>query len=339
MRLIHYILIALTTLTISTAVIGCNGPATKAAPTIATDTVMAPLGSFSADSAMQYARHQVAFGPRTPGSEAHDKCTEWLAAILRAAGADTVMILGNTVTAWDGNTLPIKNVFARFAPEATARIILLAHYDTRPWADQMSDEATRDTPIDGANDGASGVAVLLEVARNLGMQRPDIGVDILLTDCEDYGARSDARVDQQTANESWCLGARDFADNMPYTATTLPRYGILLDMVGGRGARFNREYLSATLAPQPTARVWSTAAKMGLAHRFPMSVGGAVTDDHLPLIEAGIPVTDIIESAASNTGSFPATWHTTDDNIDNIDPEAMADAGRVVLNVIYTEKP
>lgn len=326
-------------MSISTAVIGCSGTATKAAPAAAADSVMAPIGNFSADSAMLYARRQVEFGPRTPGSQAHDACADWLVATLRSAGADTVMVLGNPATAWDGTTLPVKNIFARFAPDATSRVILLAHYDTRPWADQMTDEAMRNTPIDGANDGASGVAVLLEVARNLGMQRPDIGVDILLTDCEDYGAPGDAGIDPQTANGSWCLGARDFAANLPYSAANLPRFGILLDMVGGRGARFNREYLSAQLAPMPTARVWATAAKMGLADRFPMTIGGAVTDDHLPLIEAGIPVTDIIESASPATGSFPATWHTTDDNIDNLDPEAMADAGRVVLNVIYTEKP
>lgn len=298
----------------------------------------AERGAFSGDSAMAYASAQVAFGPRTPGSVAHDNCTRWLASELSRLGADTVRILESQAVAWDGNTLPVKNIFAQFNPGSNNRVILLAHYDTRPWADQDADIESRERPIDGANDGASGVAVLLEVARNLGLERPEIGVDILLTDCEDYGARSDIETDARS-DEGWCLGAKHFADNLPYTAAQRPRYGILLDMVGARGARFNREYLSAKLAPGPTAKVWAMARRLKLDDRFPMEIGGAVTDDHLPLIQAGIPVTDIIENASRSTGSFPASWHTHDDNIDNLDPEAMAAAGRVVLNVIYNEKP
>ncbi len=316
----------------------CGSRDASAAGTAAPTDTFVERGAFSGDSAMAYAAAQVAFGPRTPGSASHDDCTRWLASELSRLGADTVSILESQVVAWDGKTLPVKNIFAQFNPGNQNRVILLAHYDTRPWADQDNDTDRREQPIDGANDGASGVAVLLEIARNLGIERPDIGVDILLTDCEDYGMRSDVET-TGASDESWCLGSKHFADNLPYKLTDRPRYGILLDMVGARGARFNREYLSAKLAPGPTAKVWAMARRLKLDDRFPMEIGGAVTDDHLPLIQAGIPVTDIIENASRSTGSFPASWHTHDDNLDNLDPESMAAAGRVVLNVIYNEKP
>lgn len=305
----------------------------------AADTADAPAyeerGAFSADSAMAYAAAQVAFGPRVPGTAAHSRCADWLASELRRHGADTVTVSAAPVTAWNGDRLTIRNIFARFNSRAEARVILLAHYDTRPWADMETDPAAIERPIDGANDGASGVAVLLEVARNLALERPEIGVDILLTDCEDYGARADAPSDE----ESWALGARHFADNLPYAPGQYPRYGILLDMVGAKGARFNREYFSTLQAPAPTAKVWAMASKLGLDDRFPTAMGGAVTDDHMPLINAGIPVTDIIESHSASTGAFPATWHTHADNLSNLSTESLSAAGRVVLNVIYNEKP
>lgn len=294
-------------------------------------------GAFSAESAFAYVKRQVDFGPRVPGTEAHRACADWLVATLHAFGADTISLSGKPVEAWDGTMLPVRNILARYNPDADARILLVAHYDTRPWADQDPDPAMRMKPIDGANDGASGVAVLLEVARNLGIERPTIGVDILLTDCEDYGVREGS--DVSDSGDSWCLGTQRFVRDMPYTASTIPRYGILLDMVGGRDARFNREYFSVSSAQLPTARVWDMARKLGLADAFPMAVGGAITDDHLPLIRAGIPTTDIIENASPSTGSFNPTWHTLADNIDNIDPASLAAAGRVTLNVVYNEKP
>ncbi len=314
----------------------CSG-GSASAETKAEAGTFTEQGAFSADSAFSYVKAQTAMGPRVPGSEAHSACGDWLASRLQDFGADTVSITGTPVKAWDGTTLPVRNVFARYNTDATTRILLVAHYDTRPWADHDPDPSKRLTPIDGANDGASGVGVLLEVARNLGMKRPEIGVDILLTDCEDYGARDDAQVADSEA--TWCLGTQQFVENLPYTAATMPRLGILLDMVGGKDAKFHQEYFSANYAPQPTARVWAMAKKMGLGERFPMSIGGAITDDHIPLLRAGIPTTDIIECANPSTGSFNPTWHTLSDNIDNIDPATLAAAGRVVLNVIYTEKP
>ena len=313
----------------------CTGGGDAAAKTGEAADTFAERGAFSADSAYSFVAAQVAFGPRVPGTEAHRACGEWLAEKLRQFGADTVTVSGTDVRAWDGKTLPVRNILARYNPEAKARVLLVAHYDTRPWADQDSDRTLE--PIDGANDGASGVGVLLEVARNLGLERPEIGVDILLTDVEDYGARDDANVDR--SDLTWCLGTRQWVENMPYTAADMPRFGILLDMVGAPGAKFHREYFSMNSAPLPTARVWAMAAKLGLQDRFPMAAGGAVTDDHLPLIAAGIPTTDIIENANGTTGSFHPSWHTHADNMEAVDPASLAAAGRVTLNVVYNEKP
>lgn len=338
MRISKTVAVVGTSLMLAVAASACSRGADASAATSAarTDTFV-ERGSFSGDTAMEYARRQVKFGPRVPGTEAHGRCAEWLVTTLRGHGADTVRIIESKATAWDGTPLPVRNIFAQYNPEAKARVILLAHYDTRPWADQELDASKRNVPIDGANDGASGVAVLLEIARNLAKAPAGVGVDILLTDCEDYGARNDTTVANES--ESWCIGSRHFASNLPYEPGYMPRYGMLLDMVGGRDARFNREYLSATLAQAPTAKVWAMAARLGLDKRFPQQIGGGVTDDHLPLIEAGIPVTDIIENSSTVTGGFPATWHTHNDNIDNLDPATMEAVGRVVLNVIYNEKP
>lgn len=297
-------------------------------------------GAFSADSAYGYVARQVLFGPRVPGTGAHKECGDWLAEKLMSFGADTVMLIGSEVTTWDGTTVPVRNILARFrgaSKHQTPPILLAAHYDTRPWADHDSDPAAREYPFDGANDGASGVGVILEIARNIGIERPATGIDILFTDVEDYGAREGHAV----SDDTWCLGSRQFAEyvfNNAASLMPLPRWGILLDMVGGRDARFPREYFSTQIAPTPTAIIWDMAGRMGLRGRFPVRIGGAITDDHIPLSQAGIPTADIIESDNPHTGSFPPTWHTTADNIDNIDAATLSDVGRVVLNVIYNEK-
>lgn len=319
------------------ALCSCSGGSSASAENKTAPVKFEERGTFCADSAMTYARRQTDFGPRVPGTSAHAACADYLANALRGFGADTVMTLGTPVTAWNGTRLPVRNIFARFGTDKKARVLLLAHYDTRPWADHDPDEANRAKAIDGANDGASGVAVILEIARNLGIKPAEVGVDILLTDCEDYGTPENMEL--EASEETWALGARQFAENLPYSAAERPRYGILLDMVGGRDARFHREYFSDVHAGAVVDRVWGIASKLGLADRFPSQRGGAITDDHLHFIRAGIPTIDIIESANPRTGSFNPTWHTLADNISNLDPATMAAAGRVALNVIYYEKP
>ena len=287
------------------------------------------LGAFSADSAYEYVARQVAFGPRVPGSTAHEQCRLWIVETLKMLGADTIEIVGEPVTAWDGKTLPVRNIRARFNGNTdSAPILLAAHYDSRPWADNEDDETLRSTPIDGANDGASGVGVILEIARNLGQQPANVPVEILLTDVEDYGASE--------VDGSWCLGSQQFARSFSYPMT--PRFGILLDMVGGKDAVFPREYFSVQIAPLAVQKIWNMAGNLGLRSRFPRAIGGAITDDHLPLSAAGIPTADIIESDNRLTGSFPDYWHTHGDNISIIDKATLSDVGRVVLNVVYNEK-
>ena len=294
-------------------------------------SVIEERGEFSADSAYSFVASQVGFGPRVPGTAAHNLCREWLVAKLYEFGADTVMVVGTETTAWDGTKLPVRNILAKFKGISQSRPLLLAaHYDTRPWADEDSDADARTKPFDGANDGASGVGVLLEIARNLGKEPAHVPVDILLTDVEDYGSTH--------ADGSWCLGSQQFADNLPYSPSAMPRWGVLLDMVGGRDAKFSREVFSLQVAPAQVQKIWDMAGRLGLRNRFPTSIGGAINDDHLPLSRAGIPTADIIESSNPQTGSFPPSWHTRADNLSNIDPSTLKDVGRVVLNVIYNEK-
>ncbi|MDE6121322.1 MAG: M28 family peptidase, partial [Muribaculaceae bacterium] len=192
----------------------------------------------------------------------------------------------------------------------------------------------RKQPVLGANDGGSGVAVLLEIARNLALKNPTVGVDILLTDVEDYGNAKSFTSDE----ESWCLGSQYWAANMPYDSDNLPVYGILLDMVGGRDARFHYEAYSHANARVPASKVWSEAQRLGLSSRFIPAMGGNITDDHVFITRAGIPTVDIIETLNDVTSSFPATWHTEYDNLENIDRSSLKDVGTTVLNVIYKEK-
>lgn len=292
------------------------------------------FGSFDKDSAYQYICDQVAFGPRVPGTDSHRSCGRYLVDKLRQFGADTIIEQETIVEAFNGDKLPIKNIFARYNPEAKKRVLLIAHWDSRPWANMETTEEQRLLPVPGANDGASGVGVILEIARNLNLKAPACGVDILFTDAEDYGNSAGFT----NNDDSWCLGTQYWVDNMPYPPHQLPAYGILLDMVGGRGAHFHRELLSNKEARQATVKVWGEANNLGYADIFVNKVGGGVVDDHVFLIEAGIPTTDIIEHVSDVTGSFPATWHTLDDDMRNISRKTLDAVGKTVLNVIYKEK-
>lgn len=294
------------------------------------------LGAFNADSAFSYVADQVAFGPRVPGTEGHKACRDYIVDRLRDFSADTIIVQDAEVTAYDGTHLPISNIFASYKQEQSKRVLLVAHWDTRPWADRENNEDTRKQPIPGANDGGSGVAVLLEIARNLAMKEPSVGVDLLFVDAEDYGCSEGF----DRHDDTWCLGSQYWVDNMvPYSGGNMPVYGILLDMVGGRNARFHYEDFSTRNASTPTIKVWSEAEALGYGDRFIRKVGGAAIDDHIVLTRAGIPTTDIIELCNEQTYSFPPTWHTHDDNIDNIDRSSLNAVGQTVLNVIYKEKP
>lgn len=300
---------------------GCSKAVSKSAES---HTEVAPIvASFSADSAYAYVAKQVEFGPRIPQNQAHQKCAEWLASELERHGADTVMLQ----TADLPNFGPMTNILGRFNSKAYGRVLLLAHWDTRPWADADPNVANHRKPIDGANDGASGVGILLEVARQIGLNSPQIGVDILFVDAEDSGTEGD--------DASWARGTQYWVQNMPIAS---PRYAVLLDMVGGKDARFAREYISEVYARSVNNRVWSLAHELNLSARFPERLGGAVNDDHVPLLQAGIPAIDIVENDHPQTGSFNPTWHTLADNLENIDRQTLGDVGLVVTTLIYREK-
>lgn len=301
----------------------CSGQRERVAATEDAAEPRADVPVFSADSAYSHVRTQVGFGPRVPNSEAHRRTGDWLLAKLREYGAETHEQAFD-VKAFDGTMLHGRNIFARYNPSEGDRLLLLAHYDTRPWADQDSDPTKRSLPIDGANDGASGVAVLLETARNISLRNPGIGIDILFVDAEDYGTDGD--------DDSWALGARHFADNMG-TNGWIPSRAILLDMVGGLNASFPYEYFSQQAAPDLNEQFRMAANTAGYASYFPRILGGAITDDHVKLIEKGIKAIDIIDYDPQK--GFNPTWHTHDDNIGNIDPAALKAVGQSLLQFIY----
>ncbi len=282
--------------------------------------------SFSADSAYSYVARQVEFGPRVPGSEAHRLCGEWLSAKLKSFGAD-VTEQTTTLTTFDGTKIPMRNIFARVNPQAEKRILLLAHWDSRPWADNDPDPAKHSTPVDGANDGASGVGVLLELARSFQADASDIGIDILLCDAEDWGEESN--------DDSWALGARYFANNLPEKGY-MPSSAILLDMVGAPDATFMREYFSQLANPALADEIWSIAKSLGHEDMFVNRMGSAVNDDHVELIKTGIPTIDIIDYREGS--GFFSGWHTSADNMDAISKETLGVIGSVLETYINKNK-
>lgn len=302
---------------------GCSRPAAKAEQ--GGDAVALTQVNFDADSAYAYIAKQVAFGSRAPETAAHADCARWLAAELARHGADTVIVQ----TAMLEDFGAMSNIMGRFNLAASRRVLLLAHWDSRPWADEDPEILNRTTPIDGANDGASGVGVLLEIARQCGIFSPSVGVDVLFVDAEDAGVEGD--------DESWARGTQYWVANMPEESMPLPDYVVLLDMVGGQDAKFPREMFSDIYAGALNSRVWGIASRLGLASRFPDRRGGAVNDDHLPFLSVGIPAIDIIETDNPQTGSFNPTWHTLNDNLEHIDRQTLGDVGRVVATLIYSE--
>ncbi len=279
--------------------------------------------AFNADSAYSYVKRQTDFGPRVPNTAPHDATAAWLSSELKRHGAEVTEQKAD-LRAFDGTILKSTNIMGSFNPGMDNRLLLLAHYDTRPWADEDPDDSNHKKAIDGANDGASGVGVLLEAARIFGQQNPETGIDILFVDSEDYGTEGD--------DTSWALGARYFAEN-PIKPGYRPAQAILLDMVGGKGAVFPAEYFSRQAAPGLDDAFRAAAARAGHGDMFPRNYGGAVTDDHVELIKQGIPAIDIIDYRV-NEGFCP-TWHTMADNIDNIDKESLRAVGETLLHFIY----
>ncbi len=290
------------------------------------DQTAPPAMTFSADSAYSYVKQQCDMGPRVPGTPAHERCAQWLTASLRQ-WCDTVVVQQAPVTTFDGKQLNCKNIVGTFNPQASDRLLVLAHWDCRPWADNDPDPSLRQQPVMGANDAASGTAVILELAHLMAQQRPEVGVDLLLVDVEDWGENEN--------EDSWALGTQYWANN-PHVAGYRANCGILLDMVGTRGARFTQEYFSKQYAQGVIDMVWKTASQSGFGSYFINQDGGAITDDHVMVNRlAGIPTIDIIDMRLDSDTGFFDGWHTTHDTLDQIDPATLRAVGQTLVNLIY----
>ena len=305
--------------------------------TVDDTATLQPVGPvFSADSAYLYCQQQCDFGPRTMNSKAHDLCEECIVSKFKACGMDVTTQKAD-LKGFDGTILKSTNIIASYKSELANRILLCAHWDSRPWADNDPDEANYKTPVLAANDGASGVAVMLEVARQL----PDtlgIGVDFVCFDAEDWGVPqwSDAVDD----GNSWALGAQYWAANCSKKQAKTYRFGILLDMVGGQGAQFYKEGMSLQYASSVVDKVWRAAQVVGFGSMFPTQTGSRITDDHIPVNRvAKIPTIDIIPYYPNcEQSSFGPTWHTVNDDMTHIDKNTLQAVGQTMIQVIFSEK-
>lgn len=276
---------------------------------------------FSARNAMALLLKQCEFGPRNPGSEGHRRCGDWLADTLRKHADSSFEQPFRMTFGSPPQTVEARNFIARFQPENKKRILFCAHWDTRPWADKDPDPRNHKTPIMGANDGASGVAVLLELARVIAGRKPEVGVDIVLFDGEDAGRAGTDR--------DWIQGSRYFADHL--AAGDRPRYGILIDMIGDADLQIYKEGYSRLHAGPVVDLVWETARELNLKG-FKSGPGYTVLDDHLPLLQAGIPCVDLIDF------DYPA-WHTLADTPDKCSADSLHQIGRLLVELIYRKTP
>lgn len=315
-------------------IISCEENKTTSNTQTTTSTSLVKVPPFNADSSYHYIEKQISFGPRVPNSDAHAKCAEWLIENLKN-NADTVYVQAAQAKAYDGTALNFKNIIASFNPQNKNRIILAAHWDTRPYSDQDKDQAQWRNPIDGANDGASGVAVLLEIARQLKLQKIEIGIDIILFDAEDYGQPSFSKSPQ--SSDSYCLGSQYWSKNK-HIPNYSAQYGILLDMVGAKGSTFLLEDFSMQVYPGLMRKVWNKAHQLGHTQYFLFQKTDAITDDHFYVSTIGkIPMIDIISLHPQNVYSFHESWHTQNDNISIIDKNVLLAVGETVLHTVYEE--
>lgn len=305
----------------------------------ATDGTEKPVESifvpeFNADSAFYFIEKQVSFGPRVPNSEAHKECAAWLTETLKRYTSNVIVQNAKLKTS-DNTTLDASNIIASFNTENQSRILLCAHWDTRPWADHDPDPANRRKPVPGANDGASGVGVLLEMARQFSQNNPGHGVDIVLFDAEDYGEHQEL---QGNTDDSWALGSQYWARN-PHVPNYSARFGILLDMVGAVNPTFSMEGTSMYFAPGIMRNVWNTAQSLGYQSYFSTNKTGGITDDHLYVNEIlRIPTIDIIDYSSDRENGFFKYWHTVNDDMSNISKETLKAVGHTVMTVVYTTK-
>jgi Zn-dependent M28 family amino/carboxypeptidase len=319
----------------------CGGE--KEQKKIETSAKIVNVPAFNADSAYYFVKKQVDFGPRIPNSLAHTKTGDYLINQFKKYGA-TVITQEFVATTFDNQRLNLRNIIASFNPEKQKRILLASHWDTRPFSDK--DPIKSNAPFDGANDGGSGVGVLLEIARVLGSNTsPDVGIDIILFDGEDWGddggqwgRKYDAKASQKLPagyTEWWCLGSQYWSKNK-HKSNYSAYYGVLLDMVGGKNTQFAKEGHSMNYAPSVLDKIWKTGSQLGFSHIFINQRTGSITDDHVFVNEnAKIPMIDIISfDPSSGFGDF---HHTQKDNMDIISKETLEAVGKTLLHVVYYE--
>ena len=287
----------------------------------------------NADSAFRFVQEQVAFGFRIPGSEAWRRCAEYIAARM-GRWCDTVVLQDFHTTLWDGSRVPGRNIVASINPDASRRVLLAAHWDSRMWADHDPDDANHRTPVPGANDGASGAAVLMEMARVMSALPPSVGVDFVFFDVEDQGL---PEWSERYEDNTWCKGSQHWAQNrhIPYYTAV---YGILFDMVGTDQPRFTREQVSRYYAPGLTDKLWSAASALGFGNIFVNQETDPILDDHMYVNQiAGIPMVDIVQN--SPTTSFFSHWHTTTDDLEAVNAETMRIVATVAMKTVYGDYP
>lgn len=305
---------------------GCNP--NKRTPAV---VELNPAPTFNEDSAYRFIEQQLAFGPRIPGTAGHDSCGNFIVNSLKQRGF-TVSEQIDTIQVYEGKTLPLRNIQGSINPELGSRILLCAHWDSRHVADRDSNNP--DTPFDGANDNASGVAVLLEIARCMATQSPNLGIDIVFFDLEDQGRTASETYDDPN-DHGFCMGSHYWSERMDGAKY---RFGILVDMVGAKDAVFTLEGTSFRAAPKVMYKVWDMADQLGFGRFFVSNRTSGVFDDHSRLIEtAEIPSIDIIQHDASSRTSFGTYWHTHADNLSVIDRKTLKAVGQTMLQVVNNE--
>ena len=289
------------------------------------------IPKFNKDLAYQYIEKQVSFGPRVPSMASHQACADWILSVLKAS-ADTAYFQEFETKTYDQKTHKGKNIIAKINPQNPVRIMLSAHWDTRPVADQDPKDPKK--PILGANDGASGVGVILALLESFKEKKPAIGIDIVLFDIEDYGQPENSGFPEM--QDSYCLGSQYWSKNK--TNDFPIRYGVLLDMVGGFNATFYKEGTSMMFAPNLVHRIWGIASDMGYSSYFKSQVGPAITDDHSYVNSIGqIPMIDIIHLNKEGESAFAHYWHTHKDDMSSVDKNALDAVGNVLLYWIFDE--
>lgn len=315
---------------VATFLVSCKKGQTGATDNNIDSAQLVPL-TFNADSAMKHIEAQCQWGPRTPGSTAHDKCADYIANTFRSYGLDVSLQRVN-LQGWDGKTFPCVNITASYKPELKQRVVICSHWESRPWADNDPDSTKHRQPVMAANDGASGVAVMLELARQMASLNPKVGVDFVCFDMEDYGAPYWGTGADDGSD--WCLGSQYWAANLPDGYR--PRYGILLDMVGGADTNFRYEHYSRQFAPDVVARLWSCAVSDDARELFLHEDGTAIMDDHIPMNRiAHIPTIDIVGETGSG---FSSTWHTTQDTPSNISLRHLRAVGQTLMQMLFEEE-